>query len=102
MFLVGPRNLSITPRKNIYTKGDHLHCSASSNPPSAYKWREIDTEHVVYGPYLIVDETMQRRHITYYRCTAENTVAGEKKSTSEIITIETTSEMITINAKGNV
>jgi len=86
-YLVGPRDLSISPTKTTYYNGDSIHCSASGNPPPAYEWTELDTGYVVDGPTLIVDNELGEPKTKKYQCKAENVVFGEKKIALEDVQI---------------
>lgn len=86
-YVVGPRNLSITPTKSTYYVGERLHCSASGNPTPTFEWIEVDTGYAVGGPILILNERMGQEKNNTFQCKAENVVAGEKKTAFKNITI---------------
>src|SRR6218665_1380437 len=77
--LVGPRNVSITPKKMTYSAGDVLRCSAAGNPSPAFEWTEIGSAYYVNGTQLNVSGTVVMKPESSYRCTAVNNVAGQRK-----------------------
>lgn len=85
--LVGPRNVSITPKKMTYNAGDVLRCSAAGNPTAAFEWTEIGSTFYVDGPLLNISEAMALKPESIYRCTAANKVAGQRDVAFDVVTI---------------
>ena len=98
-FLVGARNVAITPIKEIYHLEDVLTCTAVGNPSLSYTWRKFRTnETIEIGPYLALNKTRIDVDQCYtIECVVQNNVAGEDKQSSAKVDVH-----VTVTISGNV
>lgn len=90
------RNVTIQPNASNFLIGDQLMCSAEGNPEPAYTWTHLNTSRIQTGSALTLnDSSLSIGSMHVFVCTAENTVAGERKNISEAISI-----LITGTTKG--
>lgn len=78
-------NLTVTPTRSVSEAGDHLKCMAHGNPSPNYEWTDLQTNRVINGSVLIIDDYMKSGQNHSFRCTAYNIVAGCRKQLSDTI-----------------
>ena len=78
--------MNITPKKDVYTIGDVLLCSANGNPTPTYEWTELGSNRVVSKvSSLTVYSTAMENHA--YKCTAKSNATGKGTNISATITL---------------
>src|SRR6218665_1151002 len=82
---VGPRNVTITPRKDIYLRKDVLSCNAVGNPSPSYIWRRAQTT-IADGPQLALNEAgLEANRLHIIECIADNQIQQSSVSIDIII-----------------
>lgn len=91
----GPRNVKVTPNKQIFYPDDRLVCSADCNPDPDFEWRDVETEEVVRGQVLFIRSSWIRDRPYIFRCTARNPMTNAENHSDPItLTVKEMSESV--------
>ena len=74
----------IKPVRTSYYMDEELTCKADGNPEPTYRWTNLETGHMSYGPTLalrsdILSTTTSGQNFSF-RCTAMNFVGGKNET----------------------
>src|SRR6218665_3062195 len=72
----GPKDVSLTPRKEFYSKGDRIRCSAEAHPIPRYEWKILEYNETFEGPLFVIRSEMIRPASTSLQCTAISDTTG--------------------------
>lgn len=82
ILLDGPKNLIISPTKDVFHPGDVLMCSADATLSTEFEWTEMKTRNVFKGPNMVINASMLRDEPYSFSCTAINKLTGASVKSS--------------------